>query len=321
MNINDFTAQAAEEIVRYLPEHVRRDVSVETTEVMKINDQIMHGLVFHSGDEPAPAYYLDEMYELYLHGESVEDLLRGLAQAYVETYAAENSNETGVSCPSLPVPAEIPDLSSRAVGRKAGVRLLSKEYNREFLKTVPYRDVGNDYALIADIQIKASDGGVFSTVITNSMAEEYNYDMGTIFDAALENAWRSNAASLRGASELTDGAAEEDGKEISYVLTTNRQRFGAAALFYPGTQAMIAHVLDEDYFAIPSSLHEFIIIRESQVRDPLHLKHLVREANQIIVSPDDVLSDNILKYSRSTGTLSLLEPADNGLVQNCENTV
>ena len=218
MNINDFTAQAAEEIVRYLPEHVRRDVSVETTEVMKINDQIMHGLVFHSGDEPAPAYYLDELYELYLHGESVEDLLRGLAQAYVETYAAENSNETGVSYPSLPVPAEIPDLSSRAVGRKAGVRLLSKEYNREFLKTVPYRDVGNDYALIADIQIKASDGGVFSTVITNSMAEEYNYDMGTIFDAALENAWRSNAASLRGASELTDGAAEEDGKEISYTI-------------------------------------------------------------------------------------------------------
>ena len=78
---------------------------------------------------------------------------------------------------------------------------------------------------------------------------------------------------------------------------------GAAALFYPGTQAMIAHVLDEDYLAIPSSLHEFIIIRASRIQDMAHLQKMVYEANRRIVSPEDVLSDNVLRYSKGTGKL------------------
>ena len=67
---------------------------------------------------------------------------------------------------------------------------------------------------------------------------------------------------------------------------------------------MIAHVLEEDYVAIPSSLHEFIIIRASQVKDPEHLQRLVYEANHRIVCPEDVLSDNMLRYSRDTGALT-----------------
>ena len=150
---------------------------------------------------------------------------------------------------------------------------------------------------------------MFSTVVTNSIAEEYGYDMDELFEAALENAWRSNAASLNPASRLVDPADEADEadeQESCYVLNTNRERFGAAALFYPGTQAMIAHVLGEDYIAIPSSLHEFIIIRSSQVKDPGHIQSMVVEANRRIVCPEDVLSDNVLYYSKGKGELSLL---------------
>jgi hypothetical protein len=150
-------------------------------------------------------------------------------------------------------------------------------------------------------------------VVTNSLAEEYGYDMNELFDAALENAWRSNSASLNPASRLMEFAEEpeESGeKEACYVLTTNRERYGAAALFYPGTQAMIAHVLEEDYLAIPSSLHEFIIIRAGQVKDPEHLQRLVIEANRRIVCPEDVLSDSVLRYTRETGELTALPPCD-----------
>ena len=36
----------------------------------------------------------------------------------------------------------------------------------------------------------------------------------------------------------------------------------------------------------------------------------MREANCTVVGPDEVLSDNILKYSRDTGQLSLLTEDD-----------
>lgn len=299
MNITEFSALAAEKMEKYLREEMQEDVAVRAEEVMKLNDRRLYGLCFEKGDEPTPTYYLNDLFERYLRGTDPEELVRELAEQYI------SNRENG------PVPAEeLPDMHYRNIRRRAGLRLVGMDHNREYLKTVPYRDVGNGYALICDVQIKASDGGLFSTVVNNDIAQQYSYDMEKLFKAALDNAWKSNAASLRGARELSFGYETESGQETCYVLTTDRQRFGAAALFYPGTQAMIAHVLGEDYIAIPSSLHEFIILRESSVPDPRQINQLVREANSTIVGPDEVLSENVLKYSKRTGKLSLLAEAE-----------
>ena len=314
MNITEFTALTAEKVEQYLREEMQEEVVVQTEEVRKINDQCLHGLSIRKKgarweSDAVPTFYMEEMHHAFLCGADMDDLVRGLAEAYI------NTRSFG------PIPAEkLPNMEYGTIRRRVGLRLVGKDYNKEFLKTVPYKDVGNGYALLCDVHMKASDGGLFGTLVTNDMAEEYHYNMDKLFQDALDNAWKSKSATLRGAMELmrmceggTAEAGEEaapDGRETCYVLTTERPRYGAAALFYPGTQAMIAHVLGEDYVAIPSSLHEFMIVRASQVEDPGFLQQLVREANCTVVGPDEVLSDNILKYSRATGQLSLLTEND-----------
>lgn len=292
MNITEFTAFAAEELEALLREEMREDVEVETQEVMKMNDQRLHGIMIRGGEDPTPTYYVEEMYRDFQRGADPALLIRQLAEAF------RSMQEAG------PFPAEmVPDMEYRTIKRKVGLRLAGMDYNREFLKTVPYKDVGNGYALLCDVQIKASDGGIFSTLITNDLAQERHYDMEVLFQNALDNAWKSKSAVLRGAGELM--GADDSEEEMCFVLTTDRPRYGAAALFYPGTQAMIAHVLQEDYIALPSSLHEFMIIRASCGASMEYLQQLVREANRTIVQPEEVLSDNILKYCRSTGELVL----------------
>ena len=314
MNITEFTALTAEKVEQYLREEMQEEVVVQTEEVRKINDQCLHGLSIRKKgarweSDAVPTFYMEEMHHAFLCGADMDDLVRGLAEAYI------NTRSFG------PIPAEkLPNMEYGTIRRRVGLRLVGKDYNKEFLKTVPYKDVGNGYALLCDVHMKASDGGLFGTLVTNDMAEEYHYNMDKLFQDAWDNAWKSKSATLRGAMELmrmceggTAEAGEEaapDGRETCYVLTTERPRYGAAALFYPGTQAMIAHVLGEDYVAIPSSLHEFMIVRASQVEDPGFLQQLVREANCTVVGPDEVLSDNILKYSRATGQLSLLTEND-----------
>ena len=295
MNIKEFTALAAEGVLKCLREEGEDQVSIQATHLMKMNDQVLHGLTFHKGDDPAPTYYLDEMFTAYTAGVGMEELFSGLVHAYRDNLA------------NGPMPTEIPDLEYRKVRHKVGVRLLGMDYNERFLKTVPYREVGNGYALICEVLIGSSDGGLFSTIVTNSMAEEYGYNMDELFDTALDTAWKTHAASFEPLNKLLDLADEQ---ETCFVLSTNRQMYGAAALFYPGTKEMIAHVLGESYFALPSSLHEFIIMRESQVSNQERLRQMVVEANRVVVRPEDVLSDNLLYYSKSTGELSLVLPAE-----------
>ena len=196
MNIKEFTQLTAEKVLERLREDGEETVDVSTAEVMKMNDQVLYGLTFSTGEDPSPTYYVNGMHELFLAGEDMDSLVGHLIRAYRE------------GLESAPVPEERPDMKFSKVKRRAGLRLVGKDYNIEYLKTVPFRDVGNGFALICDIHIKASDGGVFSTVVTNSIAEEDGYDMDELFEAALENAWRSNAASLNPASRLVNPADE-----------------------------------------------------------------------------------------------------------------
>ena len=224
MNIQKFTALAAEEVLMRLREEGDEAVDVQTAEVMKMNDQTMYGLTFHTGDDPAPTFYLNGMYELYSAGEDMDSLLKQLVWAYRDGMV------------NAPVPEEVPDMEFGNAKKTAGLRLAGRQYNRKFLKTVPFRDVGNGYVLICDLQIDASDGGVFSTVVTNHIAEEYAYDMEELFDSALENAWRSNSAALHPASRLmdfTDEPERKDDKETCYVLTTNREHTCLMRITWP----------------------------------------------------------------------------------------
>ncbi|WP_442862991.1 DUF5688 family protein [Blautia sp.] len=70
--------------------------------------------------------------------------------------------------------------------------------------------------------------------------------------------------------------------------------YGAAALFLPGIIERIHERLGEPFFAIPSSIHEFLIIPESSGVTMSVLNSMCREANQTVVRYNEILSDNVL---------------------------
>ena len=99
--------------------------------------------------------------------------------------------------------------------------------------------------------------------------------------------------------EQTEPVAPGD-KAMMYVLSNNESQYGAAALFYPGMQERIADTLEEGYYALPSSLHEYIIVPESSGVEPEQLAMMVKEANrsESVIAAKDVLSDQVLHYDR-----------------------
>jgi hypothetical protein len=61
----------------------------------------------------------------------------------------------------------------------------------------------------------------------------------------------------------------------------------------------IAQILGDDFYLLPASIHEWIIIPESAVNDRLHLLSVVRNINCYEVLEEEVLSNDIYFYSRA----------------------
>ena len=65
-------------------------------------------------------------------------------------------------------------------------------------------------------------------------------------------------------------------------------------MFLPGIVERILEKIGEAFFAIPSSVHEFIIIPESSGMTMPALNAMCREANESVVRYNEILSDNVL---------------------------
>lgn len=310
-NIRDFTEELKDNIMRCVPEELAEGLKLTDTIVTKVNDQKLYGLSFQKeGVEAAPTIYVNQLYERYNDG----DPMQGLA---IET--------THMYLDSLSHPAackEPPDLSFDKIKDSLTLKLVEIKRNRGYLADIPYMSLGNGLAAVCDIRLDAPDNsGIWSTTVTRQMMENYQYDKTEVFRQAMMSA-RSvdppTMVSMGGrlfeaqvsSNMLSDNSRVSDGdKEPMYVLSNESGVYGAAALFYPGMQEQIAEKLGESYYALPSSLHEFIIVPESAGVNLPDLSEMVKVANETVVEPKDVLSDTVLHYDRDEKKLESITHA------------
>ena len=89
-------------------------------------------------------------------------------------------------------------------------------------------------------------------------------------------------------------SSEDDITDEMLILSNRSGMFGAVAMFLPEVIDRIHDKLTQSFFAIPSSVHEFIIIPESSGMTIATLNAMCREANATVVRYNEVLSDNVL---------------------------
>ncbi len=82
-----------------------------------------------------------------------------------------------------------------------------------------------------------------------------------------------------------------------YVLTNTSRNFGAACITYPGVLKEFAREHNSDFYIIPSSVHEVILILGEQMSvEEMNL--MVEEVNEREVDSIDVLSNHVYQYKR-----------------------
>ena len=89
-------------------------------------------------------------------------------------------------------------------------------------------------------------------------------------------------------------ASDDDVSDEMLILSNRSGMFGAVAMFLPDVIDKIHDRLGQAFFAIPSSIHEFIIIPESSGMTMPALNAMCREANATVVRYNEILSDTVL---------------------------
>lgn len=109
-------------------------------------------------------------------------------------------------------------------------------------------------------------------------------------------------------TELTGGEEQEipgEEGELMYVLTNENKYLGAAALLYPYVLNHIGKVLKNNFYVLPSSIHECILVPDSGQYSRMELMSMVREVNESQVAKEEILSYEVYYYDRNRQALIL----------------
>ena len=317
MNFQDFTKTIQEQIKDYLPKQYEdAEVGIITTE--KNNGLVLTGLGIRNEDENvSPCIYLNGYYEELQAGKEMDNILKDIAACRVENAVIEKM--------------DVNDLTTfEKVKDKITFKVIGTESNEMRLSQMPHR-TENDMALIYQITVHMDSAGQGNIPITNSLMEVLGVNEEILHDLALENTMREMPASFRSMKDvmremfvgnismiqeddemqdflnemLSDDSEISDDEMQMYVLSNSEKLNGAAALFYPGIKEQIAEQLDNDFFLLPSSIHETLIIPDNGMADEKSLQNMVQEVNATEVAPDEVLTGNVYFYDKESKVFSL----------------
>ena len=288
MNYEDFKqAFTAEMMARFGGPGM--DIREQT--VSKVN-QTLDALVFASdGSRVAPQIYLNDLFKEYEQG---KDLMSIVSEA-----------AAGLEASRMHVP-EVPELSHAFMEENLYLTVMNPEMNRQYLSDVPYEFL-EDMAVVP--RIRLNDEGSF--VVKDWMLKEYGFTREELFATARENMNLQEYQCFSLSSFLggfMGAEMDSDPSDNIYVLTNESSIDGASAILSDKAMEQAHAMVGEDFFILPSSRHEVLLVPRSTSLSVRELTDMVVSVNRTAVEDRDLLSDHVYRYNSGSGKIRMLEP-------------
>jgi len=268
-----------------------RGVNAEftTRRVEKLNDSYDAITVTPVGSIIGVNISVDQALDAYNNGASISSVAERFADV-IEKALAEKPDL------DLEVLSDYEQLKS-----KLFVEVVSAEKNVELLQNVPH-EIMEDMAVVYRILVDHADSGNSTILITNQMVEQYGISKAQLRADALENAPKIRPAEVKGMSEvmrelapgMVPEVAPED--EQMFVASVSDKIRGAGIMAYPGFFESSAEKLGGDFFVLPSSIHEVLLVPDDGQKTAEDLLSMVKEVNATQVAPTDQLTDSVYHY-------------------------
>lgn len=302
------------EMLDKLQEKIGREKPLIIRKFLKNNSVELDGVVLDSEYCPvSPTFYMQEFYEQYKLGCTIEEIADFASDYYERDYGEEFFEEVQMD-------------SFEGIKDTVVFKVINRERNRKFLKDVPYFSY-LDLAIIFCVVIIDPEGRSGSVTIHNHQLEEWGISKSDLYDTAVRNTKKLFGVEIKEIQEvivdivlssdhfvvppLPDAIYHDLIEEIRnqvvkfpiYVLSNKTRHLGAGCMLYKDIE-IFADKLEDDLYIVPSSIHEVLLIPASVKVSDEELLDILHEVNRDELDETEFLSDKIYHFDRKTRHIS-----------------
>ena len=185
------------------------------------------------------------------------------------------------------------------------MRICDKEWNTDLLADKVVTEHG-DFAAYYAVNLEENGEGISSIPVTVSLMNEWGVSAEQIQADAMV-ADRKRGVTLMDMNEiiksmifgeepenlLNEKMDMEAMENPMFCLTNKAKMNGASLLLQEDIRKQIGECLGSDYFVIPSSIHEVLILPDNGIFQVPELNAMVQEVNETKVERQEQLSDKV----------------------------
>ena len=281
MNYVEFVDFVAKDIVN---EEGLDNFEIHTATVEKLQGASYYGLRVRIPNSKL-GFNMDihKLYDEFAEGESYRAVLTRIVE-----FIIEQSKKT-------------PDFSFDRIGDYDEIKdhlmiqVVSAETNADFLKNVPHH-IKDDLAVVYRCIVGENKKGRASYVIENSHLKHFGITAEQLHADALKSSQANYPAQFMNISDMF-GIFNSSPMYVARSSEIN----GAGCIFYPDFMDEVSEKLGGDFFILPSSIHEVIMVPDDgEDNNALTLLSIVREVNETEVSKEEKLTDAVYHYDSMT---------------------
>lgn len=294
----EFTDYIKEHIKDYLPDDYA-DAAVTIETVVKNNNREQTGIFIHRPDESiAPTIYLERFEAEHENGRPMDEITERISQMYLRTSVEYEFNQDCLTDYEKAKPL-------------LEIFLCDPEINGKYLVNKVYTPCGA-FAAVYQLRILQTDDGVGSVGITPDIMENWGVSLEDLHRDAVAAEIGREPAMLCDMSDLiasafsgdpTENLLDEPEPEIEgiamFALTNDSRVNGASVIARDGLLDRIGDILGRDYFILPSSIHEVLLIPDNGFVKWADISKMVKEVNNTQVQLKDILSYKVQRYNRT----------------------
>ena len=182
---------------------------------------------------------------------------------------------------------------------KLSMEVVSAERNAELLAHVPHEEM-EDMAVVYRLVVDKNPERNGTVLVTDALMEQFGVTHEQLKNDAMQNAPEIRPSEIKGMSEvlhemMPDAVDVEENEEM-FVATVPDKIHGAGVIAYPNFMEDAAKKLGGDFFVLPSSIHEVLLVKDNGEMSAKELGDLVKNVNSSEVAPEERLTDHVYHY-------------------------